>query len=139
MKAKQYLLQIAKIQARIDRLIDIIEQMRAAEQRVTAQISSDGTRGSSAIKDRIAEMVARRIDRECDLFDKVNELIDAKRKITEEIEAVDDPREVAILFKRYVECKSLVVVACEMNYSYEYTRHLHGFALAHFEERMKCG
>jgi hypothetical protein len=40
---------------------------------------------------------------------------------------------VRILFKKYVEFKRLEVIAVEMNYTYQYTKELHGYALADFQ------
>ena len=60
-----------------------------------------------------------------------------KNKITFEIQQVDDARYMQVLFKRYVECKDMLIVASEMNYSYEWTRHLLTQAVTEFEKFRK--
>lgn len=41
-----------------------------------------------------------------------------------------------ILYKRYVEYKRLKTIADEMNYTYEYIRSMHGWALEEFSKKI---
>ena len=54
-------------------------------------------------------------------------------KIIKQIQGLKNVNHVKLLFKRYVEFKRLEVIAVEMNFSYDHTRRLHGYALLDFE------
>ncbi len=65
---------------------------------------------------------------------RIQELIEFKHRLINEIQSIDCPTSASLLFKRYVEFKKLDVIAREMNYSYNRIRHLHGIALKNFEK-----
>ena len=56
-----------------------------------------------------------------------------KDKMIREIHMLKNADYIRLLFKRYVEFKSLEKIAVEMNYTYQYVRELHGYALQEFE------
>lgn len=73
-------------------------------------------------------------------MDKFNELMDIvikekekQKQIVEKINRVEFPYK-NILFKVYIQGKSLVTVASEMNYSYVHICREHGIALNKFDE-----
>lgn len=57
----------------------------------------------------------------------------SKRKLVEQINKIEFPYR-NILFKVYIQGKSLVTVASEMNYSYVHVCREHGIALNKFDE-----
>lgn len=75
-----------------------------------------------------------------DLLDDVDRMADKmveqgkkQKQILEQIDRVEQPYRL-ILEKVYILGKSLVTVASEMCYNYEYMRHMHGKALNKFDE-----
>ena len=73
-------------------------------------------------------------------MDCFNEMMDVvlaeeekQKKIVEQVEKLDFPYK-NILYKVYVQGKSLVTTASEMNYSYERMKHMNGIALLKFDE-----
>ena len=73
----------------------------------------------------------------------VNELIEymlaeneKQKRILEQLNKLEQPYRL-ILEKEYIQGKSLVVVASEMNYTYEYIKKANGTALKKFEEVTK--
>lgn len=67
----------------------------------------------------------------------MNEIVEEKKKqmeIVETIKKVENPFR-NILFEVYIQGKSLVKVASEMNYSYENICRKHGIALNKFEKK----
>ena len=76
-------------------------------------------------------------------MDKFNEMMDIvldekkkQSKIIELIDKIEFPYK-NILFKTYIQGKSLVTVASEMNYSYVQICRKHGIALNKFDEICK--
>lgn len=68
-----------------------------------------------------------------DLMNKVLEEEEKQRKIVEKVSKMDFPYK-NILYKEYIQGKSLVTVASEMHYNYEYTKRLKGEALNKFDK-----
>lgn len=133
-RTKQYLLQIRAKEKRIERIIILLTQIQTEVERTTSRFDSEHVSGNSGIRDRLAELVARKADVETDLLRQMQELISQKARVTKQIHSLEDLREEAVLFKRYVEGKSLYKTATEMSYSYDRIRHIHGQALRHFGE-----
>ena len=74
------------------------------------------------------------IELEEEINAEIDKFIDKKHLIINQIHALNDTNYANILFKRYVEYKSLELIAVEMHFSYDYIKHLHGYALADFEK-----
>ena len=58
-----------------------------------------------------------------------------KRSIVNQINSLDNFKYSEILYRRYVEFKSLGDIAVEMNYTYQYVVELHGKAIKEFSKR----
>lgn len=54
--------------------------------------------------------------------------------IVNQIHTLSDVNSIEILYKRYIECKSLKDVSIELNYNYDYIRKLHRLSLSDFEK-----
>ena len=131
---REYLRQIEKINVQIEEMDIRVKELKEI-----------ATAGGAMRYDKPDVMTALRTDtKENQILDYVVleqevearrlELENLKNKITFEIQQVDDARYMQVLFKRYVECKDMLIVASEMNYSYEWTRHLLTQAVTEFEK-----
>ena len=134
MKAKEYLLQIEVLQAKIEQ-----KQQRAKEYRDLAMCSggfdySKERVQTSNLGGQIENPVIRYVALEAEINENIQMLQLRKDKITDEIHNLDNANHIKILFKRYVECKNLGQVAKEMNFAYQYIRAMHGEALKEFEK-----
>ena len=96
-------------------------------------ILSDMPKGSRTVYDNEAEKLASLMDKFNELMDIVIREKEKQRKIVEIINRIDFPYR-NILFKNYIQGKSLVTVASEMNFNYEYTKKNKKIALKKFEE-----
>jgi len=65
----------------------------------------------------------------------VDELVDKKEKIIQQIDSMEDENTYNILFARYIEKKTFEVIATEMKYSWRQVVRLHGTALKQFEKK----
>lgn len=111
--------------------IDYIEQYKTNINRLNS-ILSDMPKGSKEVQDSEAEKLAILIDSINDLLDKVNQVNKKQNLILEQLDKVKQPYR-NILDKYYIQGKSLVVIAAEMGYNYEYIKRLHGIALNIFD------
>ena len=82
-------------------------------------------------------MEADSISKLIDAFDEMMKIIvqeeEKQKKIVEQINKVEFPYK-NILFKVYIQGKSLVTVASELNYSYVHICREHGIALNKFDK-----
>lgn len=88
---------------------------------------------TSPSADSIPNEVIRRAELEADISRKIERFLQLKHKIINEIQSLDNAVYVNILYKRYVEYKSLDEIAEKMNYSYVHMKRLHGYALQKFK------
>ena len=68
------------------------------------------------------------------LIEQYNSL---RHTIIGQIQQLDKPEYVQVLYKRYVEEKRWEEIAIEMGYSCDHIRHLHGYALREFCKFLK--
>lgn len=89
--------------------------------------------GSRQVYDNEAEKLAKLMDYFNEMMDIVLEEQEKQKKIVEQVEKIEFPY-CNILFKVYIQGKSLVKVADEMGYSYVQICRNHGTALNKFDE-----
>lgn len=134
MKAKEYLDQIHKMDVRVGQRITELNQMRERLSILT---------GIDYSKDRIQTMpstgnkqIEAIVDMENEIVELIEEETQLKHKVIGEIQQLENPIYVDLLFRRYVECHSFERIACDMGYVYNYVCNLHGEALKEFETKV---
>ena len=134
MTAKEYLQEIRKFDRYIEQKqieYDSLYRLRGGASGIDyskdkVQTSPDG-QGFTRISDRL-------VDLQSEINEAVDRFCQMKHERIDQIQQLPKVEYSEILFKRYVEYKSLERVAWEMNYSYIYICQLHGGALNEFEE-----
>lgn len=89
--------------------------------------------GSRQTQDGFAEKLAQLLDDTEDMIDRMIKHNDKQKKILEQLDRVEQPYRL-ILEKVYIQGKSLVTVASELNYDYKHICYMHGIAFKKFEE-----
>lgn len=131
MTAKEYLSQVKSKDAEIDNL-------QADKEGLIAMMYSLGGIGdgervqSSRNNDKFGTLYSRIDEKEREITEKIDKLIDFKLKVSEEINALPDDRYKKLLHKRYIQFKSWEMIAVELGYTYAYVIELHGYALQEF-------
>lgn len=128
---KEYLRQLKTASIKIEQKKDELERLKAAAESISANTESE--RVQTTPKDRVSEDVARIADLKEEINRDIGELLILKNKIINEIQSLDSPVYIDILYKRYVEYKTLEEIAVEMSYSYRQVLRLHGLALQDFK------
>lgn len=128
---KEYLRQLKIASIKIEQKEDELERLKAAAESISANTESE--RVQTTPRDRISEDVARIMDLKEEINRDIGELLILKNKIINEIQSLDSPVYIDILYKRYVEYKTLEEIAVEMSYSYRQVLRLHGLALQDFK------
>lgn len=137
MKAKEYLQQLQRLDTVINQKIKEVQDLR---------LQAQGTGGLDYSKERVqsspsgdapfVKPICRIIDLEAEINAEIDKFVDEKHKIINQIQGLKNSDYISLLFKRYVEFKSLEKICVEMNFSYDYIKHLHGYALQDFEDRI---
>lgn len=132
MDTKTYLHQIERLNRMIQNKLSEIAQLKhiatsitIAPKEVNVQTSSD--------KDRIGSAVAKLLDLEKETDKLVDDYIDKRKRIIEQIDSIEDTNMYHVLSERYIMRKDLSVIAVEMGYSFKQVCRIHGNALTEFE------
>ena len=124
MTTRQYLHQIENYDNRIKNKLIEEEQLNSLSTSVSA-IPMDEKVQTSVRHDPMGDMIAKIFDLRDEISKMAAEFLEKKQEIIRTIEQVEDPVLYNILFKHYVEYKSLVRIADEMGYSEINVKKLH--------------
>lgn len=132
MTAKEYLSQAAVLKRRIKQLEDRIEEIRSEVSSPKAIRYDKDMIQSSPTSDAFANYVIRLEKEESKLIKLKEQYLETYEDIRVRLISVNPDIYSDLLFMRYLEQKTLVQIAEELNYSYEWTCRLHGRALLAF-------
>lgn len=137
MTAKEYLQQLKradviieqkmKEQADLEELFKCVRAIDYGKDRVSSSGTGDAPFVNPVLK---IVMLEQEINAEIDKY------VDLKRKITGEIQSLQDPQFIKVLFKRYVEYKGFDKIAVELECSERNVYAIHGQALKDFTEKV---
>ena len=136
--AKAYLRKIELLDAHINNRLNDLHTLRTLATKITATISPVAVTGSSG-QDKLGDAVAKIVDLQEEINQKIDRFVDMKREISMVLEKVKDPDQVKVLHKRYFEYKPWERIACEMNYSFRNVCYIHGKALQAVQEILEGG
>lgn len=145
MKAKEYLLQIQKLDRMIENKLDEVEHWRNIASSTT--MNTEGERvQSSGSKQKMADAVCRYLTMEDEINAAIDELIDTRQEIIKTIELLDAD-EYDLLYKMYVGIRNfrkdgtqetiyltLDEVAALKDKSKRWAASVHGRALANLQK-----
>lgn len=132
MKAKEYLLQVSKI----DKLIanKLIEK---EQWRTIAQGTSGATEGervqSSGSQQKMADAVHKMLEIESEINNYIDRLVETKQEVIHMIEQLQ-PIEYDVLHIVYIQFKDFNDVAVKYNKSIKWVNRIHGRALANVQK-----
>lgn len=130
---KEYLRQLRTAEIKIEQKEEELERLKSSLESIST--GTDGERVQTTPRDKVSEDVPQMVDLKREIESDIKELLILKNKIINEIQSMDNPVYINILYKRYVQYKSLEEIAVEMSYSYTRLRHLHGRALQGFKKK----
>ena len=115
--------------------MEYIEEQKTRVNKLGAVLSNMPI-GSRKVQDSMAEKIAIILDGLNEILNNIVEEENKQKQIIKQLEEIEQPYRL-ILYKVYIQAKSLVVTAAEMNYNYEYMKKMHGISLSKFEEVTK--
>lgn len=132
--ARQYLEQLKLIDEKINQDLEELEAIKLSAYSVGSIDYSRERVQTSCSGDSLGNAVTRYIARSKQINSEIDLFVDAKDRIRKQIQGLNNRNYIQVLFKIYVQYKSVKVTASEMKKSYSYVVALHKKALLEFEE-----
>lgn len=133
LSAREYLGQLEELDINISQDLEQLEEMKR-DACSTGGIDYSRDRVQTSISgDKLGGQVTRYVTFNEHINAEIDRFADAKEQIISEIRGLHDTHYIQLLFKVYVQFKTLKVAADEMKMSYQYVRNVHKKALAAFE------
>lgn len=134
---KEYLNQIKFTNQEIESRVEERNRLRQSVMLKTSSFKEDKVQESGAtdFDDKYMKFieVSEEINR------KIDDLIDLKMKVSNQIDHLDKPEYRILLRLRYIDLKNFEEIAVKMNYDIRQVTRLHGNALQEFEKDvLKC-
>lgn len=137
MKAKKYLQQLQRLDTVINQKIKEVNDLRLKSRSVgSINYSKERVQITPSGDAPFVKMSEKIVDLEAEINSEIDAFVDEKHKIINQIQGLKNADYISLLYKRYVEYKSLRRICTEMDFSYDYIKHLHGCALKDFEDKI---
>lgn len=133
MKAKEHLSNLRELKIKIDQKKEQLKELELLRVSVGSFDYSRERVQTSIDGNQIENDTIKLLMLESEIKDDMIAFEFEKDRIIREIHALKNAEYIKLLFKRYVEFKRLEKIAVEMDYTYQYTREMHGYALQDFE------
>ena len=135
MRAKEYLQQLRRLDTVIDQKIKELDDLKVKSTCIGGfDYSKERVQTSPSGDAPYVRTVSRIVDLNEEINREIDDFVDRKHKIINQIQGLDNPNYIKLLFKRYVEFKKFEEIAFELDFTYQYTIALHGYALKEFEK-----
>lgn len=133
LSAKKYLSQLAVIDEAINQDLERLSEMKE-NTLCTGGIDYSGDRvQTSPVGDRLCSDVTRYTAFNEEINEEIDRFIDARERIIKEIRELHDVNYIQVLYKVYVQFKTLTMTSREMQRSYNFVLNVHKMALKEFE------
>ena len=137
MKAKEYLQQLKRLDILIKQKNKEVDNLCLKSKSASnIDYSKERVQTSSSGEAPFVKLIGRIVDLETEISQEINTFLQEKHKIINQIQELNNTDYIRLLYKRYVEYKSLEHICVEMDFSYDYIKHLHGCALKDFEDKI---
>ena len=134
MNAKEYMLQLKRLDRQIQHKIDERDKYKSyAMSPAASQLDEIGSKTNTP-SDKVGNSVARYVDIEAEIADAVYELIQKQREILQTIEQIKSPNEYDLLHQHYFLNISLYDIAEQWEKSYSSITTLHCRALKSLQQ-----
>lgn len=128
MKARDYLGQLEVIETRIQNIQYDIQQLKELALSVTPSYEGERVQGSGNLQ-KTASAVDRWVDKERQMDEEIDRLIDLRLEIVDTINHLKKPKEAGVLHMLYIQNKPFKEVALRYDKSVSWATSVHGRAL----------
>lgn len=135
-EVQELLLQVKLCDMHINEMLEEVAHLRELTTKITTTLKPDATFGSGN-QDKLGDAIAKIVDLENEINRAVDEYVDKRRYASSLVEKVQEPDQLAVLYKRYFQYEPWEKIACDMGFTYRHTIRIHGLALQTLSEIMK--
>ena len=128
MEAKEYLLQVKKLDTMIKNKLIEKQQWKDIALGITANMDGERVQ-SSGTKSKMADALVKCIDIETEIDSLVDKLIDTKKEVIAVIERLSSPLQYDVLHLHYIQFVTLQEIADKYGMSYDWAKQAHKRAL----------
>lgn len=132
--AKQYLEQLKLLDEMISQDLEQLEDMKSQASNIRGFDYSQERVQVSRTGDSLCKSVSKYVDFNNEISNEIERFSDIRNRIIEEIRSLHVANYICVLFKIYVQYKTVKIAANEMNLSYSYVVELHKKALKEFDK-----
>lgn len=133
MEAREYLEQIEIMELKIKQRKKELLALKLSATGTGSLNITDKVMSSGSSSDKMSDTVIEYIELEESIKKEIKRLNLKRNEIIGKIHKLKKKEHIDILYKKYVEYKSLMQIGEEMDYSYEYAKILHRKAIKEFE------
>lgn len=134
MTTKEYLNQVSRYDRMVKNKLSELSQLKELSYSISA-LSNEERIQTSPNFDKIGSSYCKIEKMEEDLDKIIDEYVDKKNTIIEQIDKMENEVSYGVLFARYIEKKTFERIATDMNYSFRNITRIHGKALQEFEKK----
>ena len=135
MKAQKYLQQLEMIETRIQSVQFDIVQLKELAISITPNYEGERVQSSGNLQ-KTASAVDRWVDKERELNEIIDELVQKKLEIAGTIEHLKKPKEAGVLHMLYIQKKSFEEIATHYKRSESWAKSMHGVALQSLQKEL---
>lgn len=128
MEAKEYLLQVKKLDTMIKNKLIEKQQWKDIALGITANMDGERVQ-SSGTKSKMADALVKCIDIETEINSLIDKLIDTKKEVIAVIERLSSPLQYDVLHLHYIQFVTLQEIADKYGMSYDWAKQAHKRAL----------
>lgn len=134
MTTKQYLSRFQRINQEIDGNLAEIFRLKTMAMSITVA-QKDVNVQSSGDPDKMASAVAKIVDLEREINEKIDGMKVSREKMISQISQIDNDMEYTVLYQHYIQNLTFEKIADNNNYSVRHIFRVHGNALQSFEKK----
>lgn len=133
-QAKDFLNQISRLDALINRLLNTVATERSRLTSIGCELKQDKVQ-TSGPKNSLEETICKIDELERTINARIDELVDLKNTTLKAIQILPDFDQQNVLIARYIDGKKWLDIAFDLNFSISQVYKIHGKALISFSEK----
>ena len=133
-QAKDFLNQISRLDALINRLLNTVAIERSRLTSIGCELKQDKVQ-TSGPKNSLEETICKIDELERTINARIDELVDLKNTTMKAIQSLPDFDQQNVLIARYIDGKKWLDIAFDLNFSISQVYKIHGKALISFSEK----
>ena len=137
MKAKEYLNQIERMDAKINTRLEEVERLHTLATKTTAVLGGERVQ-SSGSQQKMADCVTRIVDLKREINAEIDRFVNYKQNALKIMDKYCDPDCINLLYYRYFQYRSWEQIAVDLNCTYKWVcGGLHQRALSQFQKGLE--